>query len=64
MASFQVALPKRTSIILLLSLLLFKPEAVVAFPWGSISMIRICFSARLSDAPRLTAVVVFPTPPF
>jgi hypothetical protein len=33
-------------------------------PWGSQSITRVLFSATASEAPRFTAVVVFPTPPF
>src|SRR6266540_2236613 len=40
------------------------PSPVVAFPCGSRSIRRVCLSARESPAARLTAVVVFPTPPF
>src|SRR4029453_9726845 len=36
----------------------------VALPWGSKSMRRVGRSAAASAAARLTAVVVFPTPPF
>jgi len=41
-----------------------KPSALVAFPWGSESTIRVRFSDEASEAARLTAVVVLPTPPF
>src|SRR5437867_4507592 len=40
------------------------PSPVVAFPCGSRSIRSVCLSARESPAARLTAVVVFPTPPF
>jgi hypothetical protein len=36
----------------------------VALAWGSASTIRVLFSEAASEAPRFTAVVVFPTPPF
>src|SRR5580698_2135143 len=41
-----------------------KPRALVAFPCGSQSISRVLFSEVASEAPRLTAVVVLPTPPF
>ena len=42
----------------------FIPVAVVALPWGSRSINKTSlFVAERLDA-RLTAVVVFPTPPF
>jgi hypothetical protein len=37
---------------------------LVAFPWESQSIKRVRFSAAASEAERLMAVVVFPTPPF
>ena len=37
---------------------------VDALPWGSRSISRTRCSATASDAPKLTAVVVLPTPPF
>src|SRR5215467_273041 len=40
------------------------PRPVVALPWGSRSTRRVRRSARARPAERLTAVVVFPTPPF
>src|SRR3990167_7359002 len=40
------------------------PSPVVLFPCGSTSTSSVFFSATASEAPRLTAVVVFPTPPF
>src|SRR5439155_454905 len=40
------------------------PRPVVAFPWGSRSTISVGRSASASPAAKLTAVVVFPTPPF
>src|SRR6476661_1637115 len=40
------------------------PTPLVAFPWGSASRRRVRRSAMASEAARLTAVVVFPTPPF
>ena len=41
-----------------------KPIPVVAFPWGSESTNKTCKSLAASEAARLIAVVVFPTPPF
>ena len=35
-----------------------------AFAWGSESTSNVRFSAAAMHAARLTAVVVFPTPPF
>ena len=43
---------------------LVSPAPLDAFPWGSASMSRVFCSATASDAARLTAVVVLPTPPF
>jgi hypothetical protein len=40
------------------------PSPLVAFPCGSVSMTSVFFSATARQAPRLMAVVVFPTPPF
>src|SRR5271156_74881 len=40
------------------------PRALVVFPCGSQSIISVFCSAAAREAPRLTAVVVFPTPPF
>ena len=40
------------------------PSALVVFPWGSQSIIKVLCSEAAREAPRLTAVVVFPTPPF
>src|SRR5207249_9886631 len=40
------------------------PHPVVALPYGTRSTRRVGRSARASPAARLTAVVVFPTPPF
>src|SRR5216683_1907153 len=40
------------------------PTPLVAFPWGSRSTSSTRRSETASDAARLTAVVVFPTPPF
>src|ERR1035437_7830690 len=40
------------------------PTPVVVFPCGSISTTRTRRPSSASDAPRLTAVVDFPTPPF
>src|SRR5208283_1736579 len=40
------------------------PRPVVELPWGSASMTRTWRSLAARDAPRLMAVVVFPTPPF
>jgi len=41
-----------------------KPSPLVALPWGSMSRTSVFFSATAREAPRLMAVVVFPTPPF
>src|SRR5665213_1497226 len=40
------------------------PRPVVALPWGSRSMTRTRNPSSASAAPRLTDVVVLPTPPF
>src|SRR5690242_1770984 len=40
------------------------PMPVEAFPWGSRSTTRTWWPASASAAPRLTAVVLLPTPPF
>ena len=40
------------------------PAAVLALPWGSKSINRTFFFVAANAAERLTAVVVFPTPPF
>src|SRR3970282_1077003 len=40
------------------------PTPLPAFAWGSRSMRRVFFSATARPADKLTAVVVFPTPPF
>src|SRR5215210_7334074 len=40
------------------------PKPLVAFPWGSISTIRIFSPNPARYAARLIAVVLFPTPPF
>src|ERR1700757_3604426 len=40
------------------------PTPLLALPWGSRSMSRVRFSAAATLAATLTAVVVFPTPPF
>ena len=40
------------------------PNAVLALPWGSRSMTSVLSPWTASAAARLTAVVVFPTPPF
>src|SRR3990170_2015874 len=40
------------------------PAPDVAFAWGSRSTRRVAFSITAREAARLTAVVVFPTPPF
>src|SRR4030067_840221 len=40
------------------------PAPDVAFAWGSRSTRRVVFSITAREAARLTAVVVFPTPPF
>src|SRR5258706_15986702 len=40
------------------------PTPLVALAWGSASTSRVRFSAAASDAARLTADVVLPTPPF
>lgn len=37
---------------------------LVALPWGSMSMMRTECPRTATDAPRLTAVVDLPTPPF
>ena len=42
----------------------FWPMPLVAFPWGSISIRRVFFSATLRAAARFMEVVVLPTPPF
>src|SRR3972149_5535812 len=42
----------------------FPPIPGVAFAWGSMSTRRVRFSITAREAARLTAVVVFPTPPF
>jgi hypothetical protein len=41
-----------------------RPKPLEAFAWGSQSTSRVLISAAASEAPRLMAVVVFPTPPF
>src|ERR1700722_13441274 len=41
-----------------------RPKELVALPWESVSIMRMRCSAAASEAPRLTAVVVLPTPPF
>src|SRR5438093_8178773 len=40
------------------------PTPLVELPWGSASMSSVFRSAVASEAARLTAVVVLPTPPF
>jgi hypothetical protein len=40
------------------------PRPVVAFAWGSRSMMRMRFPSSAREDPKLMAVVVFPTPPF
>jgi hypothetical protein len=40
------------------------PRPVEAFPWESLSISNVRFSAAARDAERLIAEVVFPTPPF
>ena len=40
------------------------PRPLVALPWGSISMRRTFLPNVEKYVDRLTAVVVFPTPPF
>src|SRR5882724_3673208 len=40
------------------------PIPLVALPWGSASTSKVRRSAMASEAARLTAVVVLPTPPF
>src|ERR1017187_1536685 len=47
-----------------LPVFLATPRPVVELPWGSASMTRTWRSFAARDAPRLMAVVVFPTPPF
>ena len=42
----------------------FRPTPLVRLAWGSMSTSRTCWSARASEAARLMAVVVLPTPPF
>jgi hypothetical protein len=42
----------------------WNPRELVAFAWGSKSMISVFCSDAAREAPKLTAVVVFPTPPF
>src|SRR5262249_32969449 len=43
---------------------LLTPRPVVALPWGSESMRRTLKSFAASEADKLIAVVVLPTPPF
>ena len=45
-------------------ILLFNPEPEVVFPCGSESTTSTGISLAAREAPRLIAVVVFPTPPF
>src|SRR4051812_28105081 len=40
------------------------PRPVVALPWGSRSTTKTRYPSSARAAPRLTAVVVLPTPPF
>src|SRR6516225_2731790 len=40
------------------------PKPLVALPWGSESMTSTLMSFAASEAAKLIAVVVFPTPPF
>ena len=40
------------------------PNAVLALPWGSRSMTRTRIPCNANADAMLTAVVVFPTPPF
>src|SRR5438093_5222242 len=40
------------------------PTPVEALPWGSRSMTNTCWPASARQAPRFTAVVLLPTPPF
>src|SRR4051794_29261938 len=40
------------------------PRPTVALAWGSMSMSRAGYPASATQAARLTAVVVLPTPPF
>ncbi len=41
-----------------------KPSEEVAFDWGSRSISKTFFSNTAKHEDKLTAVVVFPTPPF
>jgi hypothetical protein len=41
-----------------------KPSEIAEAPNGSVSISKVFFSATANEAARLTAVVVFPTPPF
>jgi hypothetical protein len=42
----------------------WNPSELVALAWGSKSIISVFCAAAASEAPRFTAVVVLPTPPF
>src|SRR3990172_3435037 len=63
-ASLTLHLPDKTSYNVKDNSSLEIPIPEVEFPWGSASISRIFSPERASDAARLIAVVVFPTPPF
>src|SRR5947209_5001953 len=60
----DAAVPPRISYVPNLIAERSSPAPVVALPWGSRSTRRTRDPASARHAPRLTAVVVFPTPPF
>src|SRR5450759_946554 len=64
MASLAWVSPRRTWYRLGMSGSLETPRPLVALPWGSESTTSTRISVAASDAARLMAVVVFPTPPF
>src|ERR1700733_3597865 len=63
-AAASSASPSSTSQLLRVSCPLSTPLPMVALPWGSRSMSSTRRRVAASDAARLTAVVVLPTPPF
>ena len=63
-ASFASELPIMISYEDVSISLLFIPTPLVVLPCGSISINKVFFPNIPSEADKLTAVVVFPTPPF
>src|SRR5512137_1307562 len=63
-AAFNSQSPSSTSVIECSRLFLSTPQPIVVLPCGSQSMSSTFRCVAASDAARLTAVVVLPTPPF